>query len=78
MKRLLLLSLLFFATFHSSIAQSLEGTVEYQRTKQPAAILELPYSADLLEDAFKNIFSKQGSKGNESKGFLVFPNKRSG
>jgi hypothetical protein len=75
MKRISLLLIITLLHF-SAMSQSREGTVDYQKTRQHAAIIELPYSTEVLEGAFKDIFSKQGAKKSESKGFQVFRSAR--
>lgn len=75
MKRVLLLVVVvLFARF--SIAQSQEGTIDYMKTQQPAAIMELPYPENVVQGALKDFFGKQGSKGANSKGLLVYKNVR--
>lgn len=67
----LLIALLFIKT---GMGQALIGKVEYQKAMQTAAIVELPFSSDLVEGAIKDYLSKKGSKANQSKGFTVFKN----
>lgn len=71
MKKILLLITIILAS-KFSFSQAQEGTIDYQKAKQNAAIIELPYSQDVVEGALKELFSKQNAKSNESKGFLVF------
>lgn len=52
--------------------QATEGTAEFQKTQQPAAIIELPYTENVVEKAIADYMSKKGSKGNDSKGFKTF------
>lgn len=47
-----------------------EGTVEYQKTKQPATILEFNYPEKDVENALENYVSKQGGKVKSNKGFF--------
>src|SRR2546421_7518204 len=49
-----------------------EGKVEYQKKEVPAAIIELPYPPNVVENAIKDYLYKKGVKGNTSKGFQVF------
>lgn len=49
-----------------------EGTADYQRTTQPAAIIELPYPPGVVEKAISDYMSKNGVKGSSSKGFTVY------
>ena len=46
-----------------------EGTVEYQKTKQPATILEFNYPEKDVENAFEEYVQKQGGKVKSNKGF---------
>jgi hypothetical protein len=72
-------SLLFASVFAiSSIVsgQAREAKIAYQRTQQPAAVIELPYSKSVVETAIENYLSSKGAKGNESKGFKTFRNVR--
>lgn len=55
--------------------QATEGTVQYQKTDQPAAVIELPYSPDMVRDAMSDYLSKKGkSKGSDRKGFTTYRN----
>ena len=73
MKKCLLI-LLVLVSVKPAFSQAVSGRVEYQKSQQPAAIVELPYNADLVEGALKDHFSKKGIKESSSKGFLVFKN----
>ena len=46
-----------------------EGTVDYQKTKQPATILEFKYPAKDLESAIEKYIEKRGGKVKSAKGF---------
>ena len=52
--------------------QATEGSAEYQKTQQPAAIIELPYAENVVEKAIAEYMAKKGSKGSDSKGFKTF------
>ena len=55
--------------------QATEGTVQYQKADQPAAVIELPYSPDVVRDAMRDYLSKKGkSKGDDRKGFTTYRN----
>lgn len=55
--------------------QAQEGTVEYQKSQQPAAVIELAYTPDIVTAAMNDYLSKKGkSKGNDIKGFTTFRN----
>src|SRR5581483_6989005 len=48
---------------------------KYQKMQQPAAVIELPYSPDLVMAAMNDYLSKKGkSRGNDLKGFTTFRN----
>jgi len=47
-----------------------EGTVEYQKTKQPATILEFNYPEKDVENALEDYVQKQGGKVKTNKGFF--------
>ncbi len=69
-------SILFFFLVMARMAyaqpQATEGTAEYQKTQQPAAIIELPYAEKVVEKAIDDYMQKKGSKGSDSKGFRTF------
>jgi hypothetical protein len=74
MKKMILLCIAFLAfkitTF--SQAQAYEAKLEYQKTMQQVAMIELPYKTDVVEDAIKDYMVKKGIKNSSSKGFDVF------
>jgi hypothetical protein len=72
MKRILLLLTVLFVFKTTTHAQAYEGRLDYQKTSQPAAIIELPYKQDVVEDGLKDYMSKRGYKSSSSKGFDVF------
>ena len=75
MKKIMLLSpLLFAASF--LFAQASEGLVTYQKTQQPAAVIVLPYSTELIHVVMNDYLSKKGSKATDIKGFKTFRNTR--
>lgn len=78
MKKALYFLALGFFTHSSAEAQSpiepvkrYEGTVDYQKTKQPATILEFRYPAKDLESAIEKYIEKRGGKVKSAKGFNV-------
>jgi len=73
MKRTLLTVILAFAIL-LSIGQAKEGTLEYMKTKQPAAVIEFPYAEAVVEGAIKSHFEKQGAKISDSKGLMIIKN----
>lgn len=70
------LLLFFVSIIFSGLAsgQAVTGKVEYQKSEQPAAIIELPYSPETVEGAIKEHLAKSGSKPNQSKGFTGYKN----
>lgn len=74
MKRTLLSFCMLFITC-LIYGQAQEGTVEYQRSQQPAAVIELAYAPDIVTAAMNDYLSKKGkSKGSDIKGFTTFRN----
>ena len=78
MKRyfLLLLTALGLSLSVHAQVQAYDGKIDYQKTLQPAAMVELPYSQDVVETALKDYMGKMGYKGSSSKGFTVFRSAR--
>ena len=72
MQRILLLLTVMLTLRLAVTAQAYTGKVEYQKTQQPAAFIELPYSQDVVEDGIKDYMAKKGYKGSSAKGFNVF------
>ncbi len=73
--RLLLAATLFsFAGFGQ--AYSTEGRVEYQKGYKTAAVIELPYKPDVVENAVKDYMLKRGVKEQKSRGFQAFKGAR--
>ncbi|XZF14715.1 hypothetical protein ACTHGU_01115 [Chitinophagaceae bacterium MMS25-I14] len=69
----LLLCMLLIAGFARGQAQ--EGTVEFQKSQQPAAVIELPYTPDVVNSAMNDYLSKKGrSRGTDIKGFTTYRN----
>lgn len=55
--------------------QAYEGTVQFDKQAQPAAIIELPYPPSVVNDAMNSYLSKKGkSRSNDIKGFTTFRN----
>lgn len=53
-----------------SYGQAQEGTVEYQKRLQPAAVIELPYPSSVVDAAMNDYLFKKGrSRSNDIKGF---------
>lgn len=55
---------------------AIEGTLEYQKGEKRAAIVELPFSPDIVEGCLKEQFAKNGVKEQRLKGMQVFKNAR--
>jgi hypothetical protein len=72
MKKFLLLSIVMVGFKLATHAQAYEGKIDYQKTQQSVAIIELPYNQDVVEDAIKDYMAKKASKGSSSKGFNLF------
>ncbi len=81
MKRIFLLLATTFALTTFTFAQdapttvhapAYEGRIEYQKTQQPVAIIELPYSQDVVDKGIKDYMGKRGYKSSSTKGFDVF------
>ena len=52
--------------------QATEGSTDFQKTQQPAAIITLPYPANIVEKAIDDYMAKKGIKGNDNKGYKIF------
>jgi len=65
----LLLVLLFAFT---SFSQSKTGKVDYFKGDKLAATIQLPYSAELVQEAIKAFLSKKCNRSDRSKGFDVY------
>ena len=74
MKKVLLFILVFVALRLSTFSQTqaYEGKLDYQKTLQQVAIIEVPYKDGVVEDAIKDYLAKKGLKSTSSKGFDVF------
>jgi hypothetical protein len=79
MKRIfcILCALLVMAT--AAFAQAYEGSIEYDKKKQQAFVIDYPYSVEAVENAVTQKMNKMGYKGkeekglfNKDKGFLVY------
>ena len=73
MKRIFILLMAVVSTMAvKSQPQAFEATTDFQRTTQPAAVIELPYTQNVVEKAISDYMSRKGLKGSDSKGFTVF------
>lgn len=52
--------------------KAVEGVTDFQRSSQPAAIIELPYPENVVQKGIEEYMLKKGAKGSESRGFQVF------
>lgn len=60
----------------SAQTDPIEGTVDYQKGVKRAAVIELPFSPDVVEGALKQYLAKGGIKEERLKGMQVFKNAR--
>lgn len=68
-------SILTFLVICSSVhAQSYTGETKINSMKKLAVINDMPYAADIAEDAIKKKMSQFGYTGKEDKGFIVYKN----
>jgi hypothetical protein len=75
MKRIFLfLIAVVIITMAKAQPQAFEATTDFQKTTQPAAVIELPYTESIVEKAVSDYMNRKGMKGNDSKGFKVFRN----
>jgi prefoldin subunit 5 len=59
-------------------AQATEGTVSFKKNNQSAAVIELPFSADIVNASLNEYLSKKGrSKETDARGFTTFRNTQS-
>jgi hypothetical protein len=59
-------------------AQATEGTVSFKKNNQSAAVIELPFSADVVNASLNEYLSKKGrSKETDARGFTTFRNTQS-
>lgn len=59
-----------------AFSQAGETRVEYQKGDRVAATIELPYTAEVVEDAIKQYMSKKGGKSDHIKSFDVYRSTR--
>ena len=70
MKKAILFLLTAFAFGSSVLAQSYEGTVEYDKKKQAAIIIEYSYPPEATEGAFMQKLENMGYRPKEEKGIF--------
>lgn len=67
---LLLLSLPVIVSLGQS--RAMEGVAEFQGKKVPAAVIEVPYSPDKVEDAIADKMASKGHKGSKAKDYQLY------
>jgi len=73
MKRVILPFLALILSFSlQAQPKAHEGSADFQRTSQPAAIIELPYAEDVVEKALDEYMSKKGVRGADSRDYKVY------
>jgi hypothetical protein len=70
MKKMIVLSVICFATLTQLNAQASEDKVEYNKKKETAIVMEYNYPPEVVEGAFTQKMSKMGFKGREEKGMF--------
>ncbi|HEY8388501.1 MAG TPA: hypothetical protein VIK74_07845 [Parasegetibacter sp.] len=68
----LLLSLLFLSLCTFGTAQIYEGTVDFDKKKQPAVLVDLPFPPQVAQDGIKKEMEKRGYSGKSTKGYILF------
>ena len=78
MKLFILTAFAFLLMGAAAFAQTdpIEGTIEYQKGVKRAAVIELPFTPDIVEGALKQHLAKSGMKEERLKGMQVFKNAR--
>ncbi len=71
MKRIFIFLILLISASYS-YSQAYEAKLEVQRKNHVAAVMEVPYPPDQVEDAIKDYMAKKGFKVNSSKGIYSF------
>lgn len=69
---LIAFTVIFFTSRSTAQVVATEGKVEHTKGEKIAAVIELPYPVEEVEDAIAEHFSKKGGKSDESKGFKIF------
>lgn len=74
MKKAILSLLCISGLAYSANSQSraVEGVAEFQGKKVPAAVLELPYSQDIVEDAISDKMAAKGHKPTKAKDYKLY------
>jgi len=81
MRKIFFVSFLGLLISYISPAQAYEGKVEFDKKKQPALVIDYPYPAEAVENAFMQKMENLGYRGkeekglfNKNKGFWVYKN----
>ena len=70
---LLIAGLLSFSVFTAqSQIEAKEGKIKINKTEKNTAVIELPYSTEVVEEAIRKQFALSGIKPDKSNGFQVF------
>lgn len=69
---LIICTVIFFTNRTNAQVVATEGKVEYTKGDKVAAVIELPYPVEEVENAIAEYFSKKGGKSDDSKGFKIF------
>ncbi|HTI08506.1 MAG TPA: hypothetical protein VL832_08105 [Puia sp.] len=72
MRKILLLLILVIVIKTHARCQAFATKIDYQKTQQSAAGIQLAYESGSVEDAVKEYMTKKGYKSASSKGFIVF------
>jgi len=56
----------------ASAQQPYESKIEYNKTEQPALVMEYNFPQDVVETAIKDKMASMGLKGKSSKGFITY------
>lgn len=70
--------LLVTAVAASAQPRAMEGVAAIQGKKLPAAVLEIPYSTEIVESAVEEYFAKKGYKATKSRDYQLFRNVSAG
>jgi hypothetical protein len=76
MKHILWIAIASFVFRLGVHAQAYESKLDFQKTQQPAAIIELSYNQEVVEDGIKDYMVKKGYKSASARGFTVFRSAR--
>ena len=66
--------ILLLSTSLSAQPKATDGKVDYGKGDKIAAMIELPYAPEVVEDAIEQYLAKKGVKGDKSRSFQIFRN----